>query len=310
MHELIHQLRQEKAILKKSRSSGKYRWCRLTFSRIERRQVAEPATQIWRATPMPMIDADGCPIHVTIDGREGGPTIILSNSLGTTYRMWDPQLAALGEHFRVVRYDRRGHGRSGTQGPYSFERFGRDVLAVLDALNIRTAHWCGLSMGGMVGQWLGANAGDRFDRIVIANTTHHFADPSRFHDRIKAVTQGGMASIADAVIASWLTEDFREREPAITDDIRRMVIATPVAGYVGCCEALSRLDHRELLPKIDRPVLIIAGRHDMGTTVQMAEAMRKAIPKASLTLLDAAHLSNVEQAYAFNDALIGFLTQK
>jgi 3-oxoadipate enol-lactonase len=259
---------------------------------------------------MPMIDADGCPIHVAIDGRDSGPTVVLSNSLGTTHKMWEPQLAALADHFRVVRYDRRGHGKSGTGGPYSFERFGRDVIAILDALNIRTAHWCGLSMGGMVGQWLGANAAGRFDKIVLANTTCHFADPSRFADRIKAVKANGLASIADVVMPTWLTEDFREREPGIANEIKRMFSATPIEGYVGCCEALSRLDQRELLPKITRPVLIIAGRHDMSTTVEQAEFMRKYIPKADMTLLDAAHLSNVEQPYAFNDALIGFLTQR
>jgi 3-oxoadipate enol-lactonase len=259
---------------------------------------------------MPMIDADGCPIHVAVDGRDSGPTVIFSNSLGATIDMWEPQVAALGGQFRVIRYDRRGHGKSGTAGPYSFERFGRDVIAILDALNIRTAHWCGLSMGGMVGQWLGANAPDRFDKIVLANTTCHFADPSRFQDRIRAVTENGTASIADAVMASWFTEDFRERESDIVQKVRRMFVATPVAGYVGCCEALSRLDQRDLLPKIPRPVLIVAGRHDTGTTVEQAEFMRKAIPKASMTLLDAAHLSNVEQPYAFNDALIGFLTQR
>jgi 3-oxoadipate enol-lactonase len=259
---------------------------------------------------MPMIDADGCPIHVAIDGRDTGPTVILSNSLGSTMRMWEPQLAALATQFRVIRYDRRGHGKSGTGGPYSFERFGRDAIAILDALNIHTAHWCGLSMGGMVGQWLAANAADRFDKIVLANTTCYFPDPTRFQDRITAVTQNGMASIADSVMASWLTDDFREREPGIVQEIRRMFVATPVPGYVGCCEALSRLDQRDLLAKISRPVLIVAGRHDMGTTVEQAEFMRKAIPKASLTLLDAAHLSNVEQPYAFNDALIGFFTQR
>jgi len=259
---------------------------------------------------MPMIDADGCPIHVAIDGRDSGPTVLLSNSLGTTIKMWEPQVAALANYFRVIRYDRRGHGKSGTTGPYSFERFGRDVVAILDALNIRTAHWCGLSMGGMVGQWLGANASDRFDRIVLANTTCHIADPTRFQDRIKAVTANGMASIADAVMASWFTEDFREREAGIVQETRRMFSATPIAGYVGCCEALSRLDQRDLLPKVTRPVLIIAGRHDTSTTVEQAEFMRKAIPKADMTLLDAAHLSNVEQPYPFNDALVGFLMQR
>jgi 3-oxoadipate enol-lactonase len=257
-----------------------------------------------------MIDADGCPIHVAIDGREHGPTIVLSNSLGSTIKMWEPQLAALGQQFRVVRYDRRGHGKSGTSGPYSFERFGRDVLAILDALNVRSAHWCGLSMGGMVGQWLGANAPDRFEKIVLANTACYYPDPTRFQDRIKAVTANGIGSFADSVMAAWLTEDFREREPGITGDIRRMLLATPVEGYVGCCEALSTLDQRDLLPKISKPVLIIAGRHDQSTTVEQAEFMRKAIPKASLTILDAAHISNVEQPHAFTDALIGFLTQR
>ena len=115
---------------------------------------------------MPIANAkDGCPINYQVEGPASAPVLMLCNSLGTTMKMWEPQLAALANHFRVVRYDRRGHGQSGTVGPYSFERFGRDVIAILDALNIRTAHWCGLSMGGMVGQWLGANAADRFDRI-------------------------------------------------------------------------------------------------------------------------------------------------
>lgn len=259
---------------------------------------------------MPMIDADGCPINVAIDGRESGPTIVFSNSLGTTHKMWEPQLAALGSQYRIIRYDRRGHGQSGTAGPYSFERFGRDVLAILDALNIRTAHWCGLSMGGMVGQWLGANASERFDKIVLANTTCYFPDPSRFQDRIKAVQQNGIASIADQVIPSWLTADFREREPAITAQVRQMLVSTPADGYIGCCEAICQLDQRDLLPKISRPVLIVAGRQDMSTTVEQAEFMRKAIPNANLTLLDAAHISNIEQAHAFSDALAGFFTER
>jgi 3-oxoadipate enol-lactonase len=259
---------------------------------------------------MPMIDADGCPIHVAIDGRDSGPTVVLSNSLGSTIKMWEPQVAALATHFRVIRYDRRGHGKSGTTGPYSFERFGRDVIAILDALNIRTAHWCGLSMGGMVGQWLGANAPDRFGKIILANTTCYYPDPTRWNDRIKAVKEGGIAAVADAVLAGWLTADFREREPQIAANMKAMMLTTPVEGYIACCEALSTLDQRELLPKIKSPTLIIAGRHDMSTTVADGEFMRSRIPGASMTLLDAAHISNVEQPHAFTDAVIGFLTQR
>ena len=138
---------------------------------------------------MPMIDADGCLLNVSVDGRDSGPTLMLSNALGCTLQMWEPQMATLSKLFRIVRYDRRGHGRSGAPpGPYSMERFARDVLAILDDLNIARAHWCGLSMGGMVGQWLGANAPERFDRIILANTNCYYPNPTNWHARINART--------------------------------------------------------------------------------------------------------------------------
>jgi 3-oxoadipate enol-lactonase len=260
---------------------------------------------------MPMIDADGCLLNVSVEGRDGGPTLMLSNSLGTTMHMWEPQMAPLTKLFRVIRYDRRGHGKSAVPpGPYSMERFGRDVLAILDDLNIEKVHWCGLSMGGMVGQWLGANAPKRLDRIVLSNTSCYYPDPTNWHNRIKAVKQGGIAAVADTVIASWLTEDFREREPRITANMKSMLIASPVEGYLACCEALSTLDQRDLLPRIVSPTLVIAGRHDMATPLASGEFIRSQIPGASLTILDAAHISNVEQPHGFTDAVIGFLTQR
>src|ERR1700761_9637212 len=132
---------------------------------------------------------------------------------GLDHGMWEPQMKALTQLFRVIRYDRRGHGKSGVPaGPYSFERFGRDVLAILDDLNIEKTHWCGLSMGGMVGQWLGANAPERFGKLILANTTSYMPDPARWLERIAAVKAGGIASVADAVMAGWLTADFRGRE--------------------------------------------------------------------------------------------------
>ena len=158
---------------------------------------------------MPMIDADGCLLNVAIEGRDNGPTLMLSNSLGCTMAMWEPQMPQLTKLFRVIRYDRRGHGKSGVPpGPYTMERFGRDVLAILDDLNIEKAHWCGLSMGGMVGQWLGANAADRFDKLILCNTSCHYPDPTNWDNRIKAVRAGGIAAVADAVMPGWLTEDF------------------------------------------------------------------------------------------------------
>ena len=165
-------------------------------------------------------------------------------------------------------------------------------------------------MGGMVGQWLGANAPERFDRIVLANTACYYPDPTNWLNRIKAVKEGGLAAVADAVIAGWLTADFRERDPQTTAQMKAMLLASPVEGYLACCEALSTLDQRALLPKIKSPVLVIAGRHDMATPLSAAELIRSNIPRASLTILDAAHISNVEQSHAFTDAVVGFLTQR
>src|SRR5947209_9355335 len=260
---------------------------------------------------MPMIDADGCLLNVTVEGRDGGPTLMLSNSLGCTLQMWEPQMKAFTQRFRVIRYDRRGHGKSGVPpGPYSLERFGRDVLAILDDLNIEKVHWCGLSMGGMVGQWLGANAPERMNKIILSNTSCYYPDPTNWHNRIKMVKEGGMAGVADTVIAAWLTADFREREPQPTQALKSMLLATSPVGYIACCEALSTLDQRALLPKIKSPTLVIAGRHDPSTPVAAGELIRSNIPGASMTILDAAHISNVEQPHAFTDTVVGLLTHK
>src|SRR6201992_1966842 len=236
---------------------------------------------------MPMIDADGCLLHVSVDGRSNGPTLMLSNSLGSTMQMWEPQMKAFTQVFRIIRYDRRGHGKSGVPpGPYSMERFGRDVLAILDDLNIDKVHWCGLSMGGMVGQGLGANAPERMDKIILSNTACYYADPTNWHNRIKAVKEGGLASVADTVIAGWLTQDFRERDPHATAKMKAMLLATPVEGYLACCEALSTLDQRALLPNIKSPLLVIAGRQDMATPLSAAALIRSNIPPASPPILD------------------------
>jgi 3-oxoadipate enol-lactonase len=257
-----------------------------------------------------MIDADGCLLNVSVEGRDSGPTLMMSNSLGCTMAMWEPQMPALTKLFRVIRYDRRGHGKSGMNGPTSMERYGKDVLAILDDLNIDKVHWCGLSMGGMVGQWLGANAPERFNKIILANTSCYYPDPTNWHNRVKAVREGGLKAVADAVIGGWLTADFREREPETTAKMKAMLIASPVEGYLAACEALSTLDQRALLPKIKSPTLVIAGRQDNATPVAAGELIRSNIPGASMTLLDAAHISNVEQPYAFTDAVVGFLTQR
>src|SRR2546430_2863938 len=169
---------------------------------------------------MPMIDADGCLLNVSVDGRDGGPTLMLSNSLGCTLQMWEPQMKALTQLFRVIRYDRRGHGKSSVPaGPYSMERFGRDVLAILDDLHIEKVHWCGLSMGGMVGQWLGANAPERVGKIILSNTACYYPDPTNWHNRIKAAKEGMNAAGGDTPIARWLTPGLRQGVAPLAADM-------------------------------------------------------------------------------------------
>jgi 3-oxoadipate enol-lactonase len=260
---------------------------------------------------MPEINADGCPIHVEVEGPERAPVLMLSNSLGTTLAMWEPQVAPFTRHFRLVRYDRRGHGRSGCpKGPYTMERLGRDVLAVLDGLGIQKINWCGLSMGGMVGQWLGANAPERIERMVLTNTSSYFADKAGWNDRLKLVQEKGIAAFAAPNMSRWFTKGFIERAPQTVARIQEMFAATPLEGYLACGAAVRDMDHRELLRRIKAPTLVIAGKHDGATPPEANEYISKHISGAKFALVDAAHLSNVEQSEAYADAVLGFLLAK
>ena len=199
---------------------------------------------------------DGCVIHAEVEGPDGAPVLMLSNSLGTTLHMWDAQAAPLTRHFRLLRYDRRGHGQSSVpKGPYSMERLGRDVLAVLDGLGIAKINWCGLSMGGMVGQWLGANAATRVDKLILSNTSSYFADKNGWNDRLKLVAEKGVAAFAPANMERWFTAGFREREPEVVARVQAMFATTPLEGYLGCGAAVRDMDHRALLAKITAPTL-------------------------------------------------------
>src|SRR5438094_52080 len=256
---------------------------------------------------MPIVNADGCAIYVEVDGPERAPALMLSNSLGTTLHMWDAQVAAFTRYFRLVRY-RRGHGRSGVpKGPYTMDRLGRDVLAVLDALNLSRINWCGLSMGGMVGQWLGANAPERIERLVLTNTSSYFADKTAWNGRLKLVREKGIPTFAPANMERWFTKGFRERSPEAVAWLQAMFAATPLEGYIACGEAVRDMDHRELLPKIKAPTLVIAGKHDPATPPEANEYIKDHITGARFAMLDAAHISNVEQAEAYTSAVVEFL---
>lgn len=258
---------------------------------------------------MPTITtADGCPIHVEVAGNESAPALMLSNSLGTNLHMWDDQAGEFAKHFRLIQYDRRGHGQSGVpKGPYSMEMLGKDVLAILDALKIGKTNWCGLSMGGMVGQWLGANAPDRVDKLILSNCTDYYADKTPWNERIKTVSEKGLAYIVNGNMERWFTKGFRDTHPDAIARFTEMFLATKLDGYIACGQAVRDMDHRALLPKIKAPVLIIAGRQDPATTLAMAESMRDRIPVAKLAVLDAAHISNVEQPQAYIKTVLNFL---
>jgi 3-oxoadipate enol-lactonase len=258
---------------------------------------------------MPMINADdGCPINVELTGPDGAPALMLSNSLGTNLHMWDDQVGEWSKHYRVIRYDRRGHGRSGVPaGPYSMERFGRDVISVLDALKVKKTNWCGLSMGGMVGQWLGANAPDRVEKLILSNTNSYYADKAPWADRIKFVRENGLAKMVDPNMERWFTAGFRARAPEVIAHMKAMFLATDPAGYIACCEAIRDMDFRASNPSIKAPTLVIVGAQDPATPPAQGEAIAKQIPGAKLASIDAAHIANLEQPKQYAETVLNFL---
>jgi 3-oxoadipate enol-lactonase len=225
--------------------------------------------------------------------------------------MWDGQVGPFTRHFKLVRFDRRGHGKSGLpKGPYSMEMLGRDVLAIMDALGIEKAHWCGLSMGGMEGMWLGANAPERFGRMVLSNTSSFFADKKGWNDRLALVRDKGVPAFGAPNMERWFTKGFRERDPDAVARVQAMFAETPLEGYLACGEAVRDMDHRDLLARIKNPTLVIIGRHDPATVPEAGEYIYKNIFGAEHFIIDAAHLSNIEQPQQFNDAVLGFLTRR
>jgi 3-oxoadipate enol-lactonase len=248
-------------------------------------------------------------VHYSAGGPEPAPALVFSNSLGADLSMWDPQAAALEDRFRVLRYDTRGHGRTAvTPGPYTIERLARDVVGLLDALGIGRAHFCGLSMGGKIGMWLGVHAPDRIGKLVLCNTAASIGTAERWNARIRDVREHGMKGIAAAVIERWFTPPFRERSPELAAKARAMVERTPPEGYVACCAAIRDADQRGEVPGIRAPTLVIAGRHDPATPPADGRALSDAISGARYVELEASHLSNVEAAGAFTAELTAFLS--
>lgn len=255
-----------------------------------------------------IITGDGCRITYRFDGPADAPVLLLSNSLGTDMSMWEPQLDAWTQDVRVLRYDQRGHGASDAPaGAYSLDRLGRDATELLDALGLGSVDFCGLSLGGMVGQWFGIREPQRLRRLVLANTSSFMGPPANWDTRIALVHDEGMAPLAEASITRWFTEGFAAAAPPGIAPIAATLQTTNPLGYAGSCAAIRDMDMRRTVRLIETPTLVIGGTRDPATPPPHSEALVHSIAGAELVMLDAAHLSNVEQPGAFARAVLDFL---
>lgn len=259
---------------------------------------------------MPFVQVDDLRLHYRTDGDPARPCVLLSNSLGTDLSMWDGQAAALAADFFVLRYDTRGHGLSGRgSAPVTLERLGRDALGLLDALSIPRAHFCGISMGGLTGQWLAIHQPERIGKLVLANTAARIGHADAWRARASQVRRDGMDAVADGAAARWFTPTFVEREPRTTARMTAQLRDQDPEGYATCCDALAGADLREAIGEISAPTLIIAGEYDPVTTPADAKWMQARIGAARVETLPASHISNVEAAHRFTGALEQFLSE-
>ena len=258
---------------------------------------------------MPFIEVNGARLRYRLEGKPGAPVIIFSNSLGTNLSMWDPQISALRDDFRILRYDTRGHGLSAVPpGPYAQDQLGQDILALMDGVEIRQAHFCGLSMGGQAGIWLGANAPERFARLVLCDTAAHIGSPEIWNARIAAIGAGGMLAIVSGTIERWFTPKFVDRDPEVIASVRRMILDTPPQGYIACCEAIRDTDLTAEASRVNAPTLVISGTHDPATPAAQGRSLASMIRGARYFELDASHLSNIEAAPQFTAGLREFFS--
>ncbi|QBI53375.1 3-oxoadipate enol-lactonase [Streptomonospora litoralis] len=236
-------------------------------------------------------------VHHVAEGPPQAPLLVLSGSLGSTLEMWRPQVEALSDRFRIVRYDIRGHGRSPVPpGPYSLADLGGDVLRLLDRLGAERAHFAGLSLGGMTGMWLAAHAPERIDRLALLCTAPKMP-PEAWRQRAQTVREQGVGAVADGVVERWFTPGYAEREPEVVAMMRRMVAGVSAEGYAGCCTAIEHMDLRPDLARITAPTLVVAGGEDPATPPADAERIAAAVPDARLHVLDGgAHLASWERA--------------
>jgi 3-oxoadipate enol-lactonase len=257
---------------------------------------------------MPFIDTKDLRMYHELDGPASAPALVLSNSLGTNLSLWDAQLPVFAQNFRLLRYDSRGHGRtSAPQGAYSIEMLARDVLRLLDALNLQRVNFCGLSIGGMTGMWLAVNAPQRLQKLILSNTAPKIGKLETWNDRMNTVRKGGTEAVAQEVVERWFTPEFRANHPDQIAKTRHMVETTSTDGYVGSCAAVRDFDFWQSIGAIRTQTLVIAGTHDQSAPPSDAQKLANQIMGARYIEFPAAHISNVEAAARFTDEVSAFL---
>jgi 3-oxoadipate enol-lactonase len=255
--------------------------------------------------------ANDIQINYELSGKKGAPVVVLSHSLSTNLLMWNPQIDALNPYLQVLRYDTRGHGATeAPSGSYTLELLAEDVIGLLDALGMDRVHFVGLSMGGMIGQCLGLNHPHRLMSLVLCGTASIIPAEAQpvWQERLDKVRKKGMAALSEETLERWFTPAFLRQNPPVVKLIREQILTTPVAGFIGCAEAIRRLNYLDQISGIKTPTLIMVGEDDPGTPVSASEAMHERITDSTLVVLPSArHLSNVEQTAPFNAALLKFL---
>jgi 3-oxoadipate enol-lactonase len=258
---------------------------------------------------MPFVDVAELKTHYALSG-EKAPVLMFSNSLGTDFSMWDAQLEELQRRSCILRYDTRGHGKSSvTPGDYTIEQLGRDVLGLLDSLRIDRVDFCGLSMGGGIGMWLGIHAPNRLHRLILCNTAAQIGTKEAWNGRIATVRKDGMKSVAAAVAERWFTPEFRASSAEQVMRTQKMLENSPPAGYAACCAAIRDMDQRDQIGRIKISTLVIYGGRDPVIPIPDAQFLAERITGAEAIELPAAHLSNVEKAGAFTEAVSNFLAR-
>ncbi|ENV69703.1 3-oxoadipate enol-lactonase [Acinetobacter towneri] len=257
---------------------------------------------------MPTFTSNDAQINYQTFGDAAKPALIFSNSLGTNFKMWQAQIDFFQQDFFVICYDTRGHGASSApQGPYSIDQLGQDVVNLLDHLNIEKAAFCGISMGGLTGQWLAIHRPERFNQVVVCNTAAKIGQEQAWNDRAALVREQGLQPIASTAASRWFTEPFIQSNATVVNNLQNDLAAGSAEGYASCCEALAKADVREQLKDITVPVLVVAGQQDPVTTVVDGQFMVERIANSQLFEINASHISNVELPNEFNQAVKQFI---